>query len=206
MSLSEKEILEKISDSSLPWFERCIAIKKAAELNMADMEDRFLQIIFEENNFEICDELARALVKMCGPDDAVLNHSFGFMLDDENDATVYGSVVGLRLTDCGEYVGKLLLMIDSDRDVRIRREAASAIGELKKLPDKNKTDFLLHELERALEKPSNIRIRDTITETIAKIKRKAESEEKKTCSDKPQPHRPAKRIIGQTKPTLRNKG
>ncbi len=206
MVMGEKEILEKINDSSLPWFERCIAIKKAGELNTTGMEDRFLQIIFEEKNFEICGELARALVKICGADDAVLNRSFGLMLDDENDATVYGSVVGLRLTDCSEYVGKLLLMIDSDRDIRIRREAAAAIGELKKSPDKNKTDFLLHELERALEKPSNIRLRDTVTETIVKIKRKAESEEKKICSDKPQPHHPSKRIIGQTKPTLRNKG
>ncbi len=206
MVLSEKEILEKINDSSLPWFERCIAIKKAAELNMAGMEDRFLQILFEEKNFEICGELARALVRICGADDAVLNHSFGFMLDDENDATVYGSLVGLRLTDCSEYVGKLMLMMDSDRDVRIRREAASALGELKELPDENKKEILLHELERVLEKPSSIQIRDTIMETIIKIRKKTEREQRKNLTDKSDIFSAAKQSPKPVKHILRNKG
>jgi hypothetical protein len=203
MTPSEKELLEKITDAEQPWFERCIAIRTAGKLKMSGMEDTFLQILFEEKNFEVCGELAQALVKICGADDAVLNHSFGFMLDDENDATVYGAVTGLRLTNCEDYIGKLMLMVDSNRDVRLRRAAASALGELEELPDEHRTSIMLHELERAMEKPSNVQIRDTVKDTIAKIKRKVESETLK--SDKPRPHHPAKRFIRQTKPTLSNK-
>lgn len=172
MAFSEKDIMEKINNPELPWFEKCIAIKAAGDQNMTKLEENFMTMIFEEKNPDICGELARSLVRICGANDSVLIKAFGLMIKDENSATRYAGVVGLGQTEASDYVGELLIMIDSKEDLRIRREIANTLG---KVEDPRNKGVLLHELERLSKNPENITIKDTMLKAIEKLNGKAEA-------------------------------
>jgi len=168
--MDEKDLLRKIDDPEAPWFEKCMAIKEAGDRKMKQMEDVFTIMIFSEKNMEVCGALANALVSICGSGDAVLVRSFGMMLKDENEATRYGGVVGLRLTDGDEYTGELLTMLDSENNADIRRECARTLGGLK---NPRHPEILVHELERMAEKPENGGIKSIIQESISKLNGRA---------------------------------
>ncbi|MEM3075817.1 MAG: hypothetical protein QW590_03260 [Candidatus Bilamarchaeaceae archaeon] len=172
MGMSEKEVEEKISNSKVNWLDKCIAIKSAGEQKMRQFEDKFLEMMFNETNIEVCKDLATALVKMCGADDVVLRNSFGLMLEETNVATRCGGITGLSLTDASPYLGKLMKIIDSDKNLRVRLTAVMAIRTLKSVSNE---ELLLHELERISGKPDTpSALRDAINETVVKIKKDAE--------------------------------
>jgi len=185
MALGEKEILEKINDPNVGWFDKMIAITAAGEQGMIQFEERFVEMMFAEKNFMVCEALAKALVNMDGEDDAVLRTSFGLMLDDENSATKYGGVVGLKMMkDPSQFAVKLFRLMDSENeDVRVRSEAAAVLAALKDGVDK---ELLQHEFERILENQKTPEIlKKNISKTLEKLKNNSEPKViKSSSSDK----------------------
>ncbi|GEM_PF-1874311 len=151
MAMSEKEILEKINNPNVKWFDKTIVITAAGEQGMVQFEEKFIEMMFAEKNFMVCEALAKALVDMLGRDDATLLASFSLMLDDDNSATKYGGIVGLKMTNPSPFTAKLFrLLVSENEDVRVRSEAAAALVGLKDENGVNK-ELLQHEFERILE-------------------------------------------------------